>query len=351
MKFAIIFILGIIISQSIWSLDYFEDFNKPGKPNDYMNWFYKDQMLPVAGWLDIIPGDGFAHIVFDADRSNDTDSSNPFQDIGFSYVCPGHRLEMRAENTPVRGVGSFIFTYIEFDNDGDNKDDSFDEIDIEIATDDKRTPPKNHPVEPENDGWTDVRFNSWHSADFLKKTPTETHFQPLLDNKGRKISHRDGKFHIYTIDWYENMIKFYIDGVCQQTISKVVPLHPSRVILGVRQMGWTGRLKWAGIETMLIDWVKITPLTKIPPLGTFSVSGKINGVHKAGITVFAAGVTAITDKSGNYTLQGLPNGKVTVVPSSKGLVFSPISTEIEIDGIDQSEVNFTSSISIKKTIK
>jgi beta-glucanase (GH16 family) len=75
-----------------------------------------------------------------------------------------------------------------------------------------------------------------------------------------RLSHRDGKFHIYTIEWRSNSVTFYIDDVAQGVIRDVVPEAPSQVIIGMRRMPWAGTTKWIGMETMLIDWVDIEPL-------------------------------------------------------------------------------------------
>ena len=257
MKIYIRVILTIFLfSVPLHASELFEDFDSPGKPEarNGADWRYTDQMLPVKNWEEIIPGDGFAYLKIDADRSNDRDKDTqkwPFQMISLSPVGPGYRLEMRAKNTVISGVGSFIFTYQEADG-------IFDEIDIEIVGDDAATLPENHPTD--STGWTDARFNSWANSDTKTGKPHVTHKKPILDKSGKKISHQDGQFHVYTIDWTENRIDFFIDGVHQQTITSLVPDSPARLLVGVRHMSWTGKLDWSGTQTMIVDWIRVEPL-------------------------------------------------------------------------------------------
>jgi beta-glucanase (GH16 family) len=158
---------------------------------------------------------------------------------------------MRAKNTVIPGVGSFIFTY-------NSKNGVFDEIDIEIVGDDANTKPNPHPTG--QDGWTDARFNAWANAKESTCKPEVSFKQPIRDAKGAKVSHQDGKFHTYAIEWRKNRIDFFIDGVHQQTITRLVPTHPATLHVGMRHMGWTGKLDWKGTRTMLVDWIRITPL-------------------------------------------------------------------------------------------
>ncbi len=243
-------------SFPIHATELFEDFSSPGKPKQPkgIEWSYRDQMRPVASWEEIIPGDGFAYLKIDADRSNDKDQSKqkwPFQMIELSLIGPGHRMEMRAKNTVISGVGSFIFTWQEADG-------VFDEIDIEIVGDDAATLPENHPTD--ETGWTDARFNTWANSNNKTNKPHVTHKKPILDESGKKTSHQDGQFHIYTIDWRDNRVDFFIDGVHQQTITSLVPDSPSTLYVGMRHMSWTGKLDWTGTQTMIVDWIRVEPI-------------------------------------------------------------------------------------------
>ena len=245
----------------MWAAELLEDFEASGKPktSGKVEWSYRNEMLPDQGWKEMIPGDGFAYLKIDSNRNNDRDSRNgkkpkwPFQMITFSSVGPGHRLEMRAKNTVIPGVASFIFTYNEAGK-------VFDEIDIEIVGDDAGTKPNPHPTD--ETGWTDARFNTWASADVKTCKPEVSHKQPIRDKSGKKVSHQDDKFHVYTIEWGKDKVVFLIDGVHQQTITKLVPQRPTTVLVGMRHMSWTGKLDWEGTRTMVLDWIRVEPLDK-----------------------------------------------------------------------------------------
>jgi hypothetical protein len=255
---SMVLLTSCFLSSPLHPSELFEDFDSPGKPGvlNGVDWRYTDQMLPVENWEEIVPGDGFAYLRIDADRSNDRDQSKqkwPFQMISLSPVGPGHRLEMRAKNTVISGVGSFIFTYQQADG-------IFDEIDIEIVGDDAATLPEKHPTD--TTGWTDARFNTWADSDTRTGKPHVTHKKPIRDKSGKKTSHQDGQFHVYTIDWREDGVDFFIDGVHQQTITSLVPDSPARLLVGMRHMSWTGKLDWSGIQTMIIDWIRVEPVER-----------------------------------------------------------------------------------------
>ncbi|WP_440873676.1 carbohydrate binding domain-containing protein [Thalassotalea sp. PLHSN55] len=235
------------------TVGYFEDFNQIGQPTTIQGtWRYVDDMLPVYGWNEIVPGDGYAYLTIDANADNDQDSSQPFQDIRFSEVGPGNRIEMRAKNLAISGVGGFIFTYQEDAT-------SFDEIDIEVAYDDIKTAAT-------NGNWSDARFNSWGNANpYGPYEPVVSIKEPVKDEFGNKISVEDDQFHTFTIEWqhYDGIngrIDFYIDGAYQATITDVVGDDLSEIILGYRQMSWTGDLDWSGTRTMVIDWFRVSPV-------------------------------------------------------------------------------------------
>ncbi|MGI2293551.1 glycoside hydrolase family 16 protein [Paenibacillus sp. GXUN7292] len=75
----------------------------------------------------------------------------------------------------------------------------------------------------------------------------------------------DGQFHTYRFDWHtgddneQKRVEFYIDDVLIHTTTDHVPTHASRLWIGA----WFPN-SWAGtpdfdIETLEVDWVKITP--------------------------------------------------------------------------------------------
>ena len=252
----VLFLLTLFIfftSNSVFALTLFEDFNKKGKPQtaNSVKWSYKDQLLPVKGWSDIVPGDGFAYLTFDTNSHNDRLKNGkknkwPFQMLEIESVEPGHSLEMRAKNCAILGVASFIFTYVEFGK-------KFDEIDIEIAAYDKNAHNSNNKL-------TNIRLNSWANSSLRNYKPEISHKQPIKDAKGNEISIDDNRFHTFRIDWYKDHIDFYIDDVYQQTIKKLVPKHKAKLLVGVRHMSWCGKFNWKGKRSFIVDWIKVKPL-------------------------------------------------------------------------------------------
>jgi hypothetical protein len=76
----------------------------------------------------------------------------------------------------------------------------------------------------------------------------------------------------------------------------------------------------------------------------FSVSGTLSGGGGATVTLSgAASATVTADSSGNYTFPGLQNGGYTVTPAKTGLVFSPTSLNVTVNGANVTGVNFTAT--------
>ncbi len=258
------FFLIALSTQVLMSAELFEDFKSKGKPKSSaggFKWSYTDQLRPVKGWAEIVPGDGFAYLTIDSDDSNNKLKKGkvvkwPFQMIEVYGVGPGHSLEMSAKNGVIPGVASFIFTYSE-------AGEKVDEIDIEIVGDDKGVK-GDHPTG--KDGWTDIRFNTWANSNLRTLRPHISQKKPIVDHKGKKVSHKDGLFHSYKINWFPNQVDFYIDDVYQTSIRKVVPDSKSTVLLGMRHMSWTGNLDWEGKQTMVIDWLRIKSLKGTSPV-------------------------------------------------------------------------------------
>jgi len=258
-------ILLMTIPSSLIAGEYFEGFDAPGKPpaRDGIHWGYTDELTPVAGWKSIIPGDGYAHLSVNArvlrkiKRLPDGGDFLPFQTLSLGPVGSNHRISIRAKNTAIPGVACMLFTYREKSK--------VDEIDIEITPDDTQGSETGHPTGT-NGGWTDVRFNTWANATEDENNsagslhPRETKQSQILDSKGVRVSHQDGQFHLYTIEWRPESVRFFIDGVQQKVIDQIVPDYPSMVIFGMRQMPWAGKATWKGIQTMLVDWISIESL-------------------------------------------------------------------------------------------
>ncbi|MGK0390247.1 MAG: beta-glucanase (GH16 family), partial [Maribacter sp.] len=246
-KQTILFILLCSPLISYSQINYTENFDTQGEPNatNNLGWSYTTQIYPAQStWNDIVPGDGYAYLTVDADTGNDTNPQFAYQTISLSTVPPNHRLEVRMKGAAVQGLVGFIFTY--------NENQTFNEVDIEIVPDDEGTAPDGHDILAPN-GWTDVRINSWRNASPTTFLPTVNTNSAIKDANGNSVSHIDGEFHTYTIDWYENSIDFFIDNVWQNTISQHVAAGESDVILGFRDLAWDGDLNWAGTKTLIID--------------------------------------------------------------------------------------------------
>lgn len=236
--------------------EYFEGFDSPGKPvaRNGIHWGYTDELTPIKGWKEMIPGDGFAHISVRASSVRKSASGGnplPFQTLSLGPVGPGHRISMKAKNTAIPGVACTLFTYLE--KSGVN------EIDIEIVPRDTQSGDKGHPIGI-NGGWTDIRLNTWADAreDRLGSLrPMRSLRQAIRDDDGKKVSHSDGRYHIYTIEWLPRSVTFLVDGVIQGVIENIVPLTPSTIIVGMRRMPWAGTAEWTGTQTMVIDWIDI----------------------------------------------------------------------------------------------
>ena len=247
------FVLGACAAHA---LEYREDFDNPGRPAapPGHEWSYLAELCPVKSWYNIVPGDGFAYLSVERswlEPRPQHSSFWPFQTIKFGPVAPGHRLTMRARDTAIPGVASMIFTHREKE--------TLDEIDIEIVPNDTYAPKTGHPTGPDG-GWTDVRLNTYAEADTKTLVPARKIQMPIVDADGRRVSHQDGKFHTYSIEWRTNSVRFIIDGVEQAVIDKVVPQEPADLIVGLRQMPWAGHPDWEGYRTMLVDWIAIEPL-------------------------------------------------------------------------------------------
>ena len=247
-----------------------EDFDGRGRPpaQSGISWQRKAQLSRAGSWGKIVPGDGLAHLTVESRKlCKDPLKSNfwpfkklwlkpewpfvsihpylPFQTISFGPVVPGHIIGMRAKSTAIPGVACFLFTYREKR--------TFDEIDIEIVPADTGREQRGA------GGWTDVRLNTWAEADRRTLLPMRVHGTPVRDASGARVSHADGRFHVYTIDWRRDAVRFSIDGVLQHAVTGLVPQRPARVIVGMRQAPWSGGPPWQGARTMLVDWVSVKP--------------------------------------------------------------------------------------------
>lgn len=263
----ILILFLLMASSSLTAGEYFEGFDNPGKPpeRDGIHWGYTDELTPVAGWSSIIPGDGFAHLSVTSHSLGkkikhlpDGSDFLPFQTLSLGPIGSNHRISIRAKNMAIPGVACVLFTYREKTK--------VDEIDIEVTPDDTQSAETGHKTGT-NGGWTDVRLNTWANARESKNgdgslLPMRSIRAPIIDSNGEKVSHRDEKFHIYTIEWRIGSVLFFIDGVEQACIDDVVPDYPSMIIFGMRRMPWSGKPDWSGEQTLLVDWIDIESLNK-----------------------------------------------------------------------------------------
>jgi hypothetical protein len=252
----------VMLAAPTQAMDYLEQFDGAGQPSGPGGtWWAKDNsessLQPT--WNDFCPGDGYAHIVVDAVQAQNNDKK--YQTITFGDVGPGHRLEIRAKDLVIPGLTGFIFTWAytwDPDANGGAGEGYFDEIDIEVVGDDGAA---NHDKYPP-DGWSDARFNSWDDANETDFTPFSGVAQAIVDETAQKISHLDGRFHTYTIDWYPDRLQFFIDGVFQHEITSVVPQRSDAcAIIGFRDLSWAGSVDWSGQRTCLVDYFRMHPIT------------------------------------------------------------------------------------------
>lgn len=253
--FAALLASSLIVSTLI-ARDYVEDFEAAGKPEDRRGfvWDHRSELSPVSGWSELIPGDGYAYLTAEREflkRRPRPHGFWPFQTLSFGPVGAGNRIRMRAKNTPIPGLAAMIFTYRE--------QETIDEIDLEITAVDTEARRPHHPTGPDG-GWTDLRMATWIAADRQKPEPTTLVKQPARNAEGEPLSLQDNQFHIYTIEWDRQEVRFLIDDVLQHTIEDAVPDRPARIIFGLRQMPWAGDADWTEPQTMTVDWVSVEPL-------------------------------------------------------------------------------------------
>lgn len=229
--------------------EYFEGFDHPGKPSgrDGLSWDYTAG-LSEAAWKTLIPGDGFAYLQADRSLLNAAWGEPgcwPFQILSVGPVAPGHRLSIRAKQAVIPGLAGLLFTYGE-------EEGQIEEIDIEIVADDTESPLRQQ-------SGTDLRLNVWLDQPAVALRPSHGLHRPIRDAEGRAVSHQDGRFHVYSIEWQTAEVRFYVDGVLQGVI-EASPVRPARLIFGVRLMPWAGRIDWEGSRAMTVDWVVVEPL-------------------------------------------------------------------------------------------
>jgi hypothetical protein len=80
-------------------------------------------------------------------------------------------------------------------------------------------------------------------------------------------------------------------------------------------------------------------------VSTWSISGSISPAGSGSSSTVtlsgSASGTSVADANGNYTFAGVVNGSYTVTPSKTGYRFSPVNQAVNINGANQTGVNFT----------
>jgi hypothetical protein len=94
-------------------------------------------------------------------------------------------------------------------------------------------------------------------------------------------------------------------------------------------------------QTVTVNGANVTGVNFTASAQTFIISGTISG--GAGVTVTlggAASAATTTDSSGNYSFAGYTNGSYTVTPARTGLVFTPTSVAVAVQGANVTNANF-----------
>jgi hypothetical protein len=79
---------------------------------------------------------------------------------------------------------------------------------------------------------------------------------------------------------------------------------------------------------------------------TFNIGGQITGIGGSGATVALTGGTnaaTTTDSAGNYSFAGLVAGTYTITPSNPGVVFTPASQTVTLNGLSLNNVDFSAA--------
>jgi hypothetical protein len=152
-------------------------------------------------------------------------------------------------------------------------------------------------------------------------------------------------------------LRTYVNGA--QVASRAVT---GNIVTSTSPLRIGGDSIWGEYFTGLIDEVRIynraltaaqlqadmtTPIgTAVPPV-TYSIKGVISPASlAAGATVSASGPvtgTATVDGAGTFAITGLSNGSYSVAAAKAGVVFSPVSQTINVNGSDVSGVSFTAT--------
>jgi len=112
--------------------------------------------------------------------------------------------------------------------------------------------------------------------------------------------------------------------------------------------------EWTGDTQYLADTTAASTTVTMPAQditvtatfddATYTLSGTVSGDIQQGVTVAVdATHSAVTDASGNYTINGLVDGSYTVTPTLKGYTFTPATASATVSGADVTGVDFNAT--------
>ena len=99
-------------------------------------------------------------------------------------------------------------------------------------------------------------------------------------------------------------------------------------------------------QNVTINGANVTGVNFSSTVQGLNISGTITGAGANGSIVTLSGsssTTTTSDASGNYTFTGLANGTFTVTPGKSGIIFTPASQNVTLNGASQTGVNFSSA--------
>ena len=100
-----------------------------------------------------------------------------------------------------------------------------------------------------------------------------------------------------------------------------------------------------GSRVVTINGANVSSVNFTAAVQTWTIAGTLSPAgNGSGATVTLSGTATATvtaNGSGNYSFTGLANGNYTVTPSKSGVIFSPASQAVPINGANVSGVNFT----------
>jgi hypothetical protein len=106
--------------------------------------------------------------------------------------------------------------------------------------------------------------------------------------------------------------------------------------------GTTGFTMSPSSKPVTVNGANVTGVNFTATAQAFNISGTISGGAGATVTLTGgASATTTADGSGNYSFAGYPVGSYTVTPAQTGLVFTPTSIAVSVQGANVTGANFT----------